>query len=218
MPVPSSPAALPLALVAGTMVVTVAACGGSTAQAPTATSPAVATSSVVAPTTSTAPATSAAASPTSGSSSTPSGSPGGSGSGSGCGVGSLKITYANDTGGGGAGSVAGALTFRNTGSTACTLSGFPGVSFVGGGNGTQVGQAATRTDGAVKERTLEPGKAVKAALRRTQPGNYGDDCGQTKVDGFRVFPPGSTESAFVAFPTTGCRSADVPLLQVGPVG
>lgn len=213
MSLSSSHAVLPLALVAGGMVLTVAACGGNVDQAPTSSSPAVASTSA----TPAAPVTTAG-------STTPSPTPpvssasaaGGSGSG-GCGVGSLKITYANDTGGGGAGSVSGALTFTNTGSTACTLTGFPGVSFVGGGTGTQVGQPATRTDGAVKTRTLAPGRSVKAALRRTQPGMYGDDCQQTEVDGFRVYPPSSTESALVAFRTTGCKNADVPLLQVGPV-
>ncbi|MGI3780773.1 MAG: DUF4232 domain-containing protein [Janthinobacterium lividum] len=205
----SSHAALPLVLVAGGMVLTVAACGGVGDQSPTSTSPAVVSTSAPAPTTAVSASTPA-------SSTSPSTSTAGSGSG-GCAVGSLKITYTNDTGGGGAGSVSGALTFQNTGTASCTLAGFPGVSFVGGGNGTQVGQAATKTDGAVKTRTLRPGTSVKAALRRTQPGMYGDDCHQTKVDGFRVFPPGSTESAFVAFPTTGCKSASVPLLQVGPV-
>jgi len=65
--------------------------------------------------------------------------------------------------------------------------------------------------------SMDQGKSVKAALRRTQPGMYGDDCQQTKVDGFRVYPPESTGSAFVAFKTTGCKSTSVPLLQVGPV-
>lgn len=214
----STHAVLPLALVAGTMVLTVAACGGTAGDAPTTTSSAAVSSSATAPSTTTsaasAPASSSASAGASPSTSAMPGSSSGSGS---CGVGSLKITYRNDTGGGGAGSVSGSLTFTNTGSGSCTLAGFPGVSFVGGGNGTQVGQAATRTDGAVKTRTLAPGKSVKASLRRTQPGNYGDDCRQTKVDGFRVFPPGSTESAFVAFPTTGCKNTEVPLLQVGPV-
>ena len=134
-----------------------------------------------------------------------------------CAVGGLRIRYAVDVGGGGAGSVAGTLTFTNTGSAACTLRGFPGVSYVGGGNGTQVGQAATRTDDAVKTRTLAPGKGVTAALRRSQPGSYGSECQETKVDGFRVYPPDSTESAFVAFEATGCKSTSAPLLQVGPV-
>ncbi len=204
----SSHAVLPLALVAGSMVLTVAACGGSADQTPSTSASAVATTSAAAPSTSSV-STSATASPSSVAT-------GGSGSG-GCATSSLKITYANDAGGGGAGSVAGALSFTNTGSTACTLSGFPGVSFVGGGNGTQVGQPATRTDETVKTRMVAPGKSVKASLRRTQPGMYGDDCHQTKVDGFRVYPPESTQSAFVAFKTTGCKSTSAPLLQVGPV-
>lgn len=203
----SSHAVLPLALVAGGMVLTVAACGGDATPTPAATAPTAVSSSAATPST---PSDSPAATPSAGGAST-------STTGTTCAVGSLKITYANDTGGGGAGSVSGALTFTNTGSTACTLTGFPGVSFVRGSTGTQVGQAATRTDGAAKTKKLAPGRSAKAALRRTQPGNYGDDCGQTKVDGFRVYPPDSTEAAFVAFKTTGCTSTSVPLLQVGPV-
>jgi hypothetical protein len=209
----SSHAVLPLVLVAGTMVLTVAACGGSAGQTPASSAPTGAGTSAAVPTTPVSPSTSAVASqPASPTASTT----GGSG-GAGCAVASLKITYADDEGGGGAGSVVGALTFTNSGSTACALTGFPGVSYVGGGNGTQIGQAATRTDDAVRSRTLEPGKSVHALLRRTQPRNYGDACQQAKVDGFRVFPPGSTESAFVAFKTIGCKSASAPLLQVGPV-
>ncbi len=209
---------LPLALVAGTVLLAVAACGGDAEQTPSSAGPtgAATTAASAAPTssstsTSTTASTTAAA-PSSG------GPTSGSGAGAVCSVKTLKITYADDKGGGGAGSVVGALTFTNTGSSACTLAGFPGVSYVGGGNGTQVGQPATRTDDAVRMRTLEPGRRVKAVLRRTQPGNYGDDCRQTKVDGFRVYPPSSTDAAFVAFRTTGCKSTTAPLLQVGPVG
>jgi hypothetical protein len=210
-----SSSALPLALVAGTVVLTVAACGGNggSGTGPTATSPAPSTTAAAPSTsTSTGPTTPAASSPA-----TSSASPVGGGSGTRCAVGALRIRYADDEGGGGAGSVTGTFTFTNTGSTACTLAGFPGVSYVGGGNGTQVGQPATRTGDAVRTRTLEPGRSVKAALRRTQPRNYGDACQEAKVDGFRVYPPDSTESAFVAFKTTGFRSTDAPLLQIAPV-
>lgn len=217
---PSSPAVLPLALVAGTVVLTVAACGGSAAQIPSSTSPAGATTSAAAVNTPSGSTTSASAGATASATTSSSSSPA-SGSGTGgsrCAVGALRIRFANDFGGAGAGNVAGALTFKNTSSTPCTLAGFPGVSFVRGSRGTQVGAAATRTDAAVKTRTLAPGTSVKATLRRTQPGNYGDDCQRASVDGFRVYPPDSTESAFVAFKTTGCKSLAAPLLQVGPVG
>jgi hypothetical protein len=132
-------------------------------------------------------------------------------------VAGLKIRYSDDAGGAGAGSVTGTLTFTNTGSASCTLAGFPGVSYVAGADRTQVGQPATRTGDAAKTRTLAPGKSVKAALRRSQAGFYGDSCHQTKVDGLRVYPPGSTGSAFVALKATGCKSTSAPLLQVSPV-
>jgi hypothetical protein len=212
----SLPSRLPLALVAGTVVLTVAACGGSPGQSAPTTGSAGVTSSAAAAPTEGSSVGSAPASPTAASSSSASTSGAGS-TGSRCTVDDLRIRFANDRGGAGAGSVQGALTFTNTGSSTCTLAGFPGVSLVGGGNGTQVGAAATRTDEAVRTRTLAPGKSVAASLRRTQPGNYGDDCHQTKVDGFRVYPPDSTASTFVAFKTTGCKSAAAPLLQVGPV-
>ena len=134
-----------------------------------------------------------------------------------CATGSLTIRYADDRGGAGAGSVAGTLTFTNKGSASCTLRGFPGVSYVTGDAGTQVGQAASRTDDAVRTKTLAPGRSVTAGLRRGQPGSYGDDCQQTAVRGLRVYPPGSKEAAFVAFRTTGCKSTAAPLLEVGPV-
>lgn len=129
----------------------------------------------------------------------------------------LRVRYADDPGGAGAGSVTGTFTFTNDSDSSCTLSGFPGVSYVAGSKGDQVGQAASRTDDATSTRTLEPGGSATAALRRSQPGSYGSDCQKTDVKGFRVYAPGGTGAFFVSFPTTGCRSISAPLLQVGPV-
>lgn len=207
---PSSHAVVPLALVAGTMVLTAAACGGSTGQTPTP-SPAEPTATVTATATATETTT---AGPTASPTSTTSA---GGGSSTTCATGDLRIRYADDQGGAGAGSVMGTFTFTNTGTASCTLRGFPGVSYVGGGNGTQVGEPATRTGDAVSTRTVAAGKSVTAALRRSQPENYGSQCQQAPVDGFRVYPPGSTTAAFVTFKTTGCKSTDAPLLQVAPV-
>lgn len=213
---------LPLVLVAATAVLAVAGCGATPAETPAppvATSPA-ATSSTSTGTGASAPTTAAGSTPSvaQGPPPTPSTSAGGgSGTGSVCAAAGLTIRYADDRGGAGAGNVTGTLTFTNTTSARCTLTGFPGVSYVGGGNGTQVGVPATRTDAAVRTKTLAPGASVRASLRRTQPGAYGAACRSTKVDGFRVYPPGSTASAFVAFETVGCRSTAAPLLQVGPV-
>ncbi|SEQ84945.1 DUF4232 domain-containing protein [Microlunatus flavus] len=210
---PPTSAAVPLALVAGAVLLTAGACGtgsdqGGAGAAPTVTVTTTATPSAAASSPDAPPATSSPRAT----------SPSGGGSGDGtCATSALRVAYADDPGGAGAGSVNGTLTFTNTGSAPCTLRGFPGVSFVGGGNGTQVGQAATRTDDSVTTKTVKGGGSVEAALRRSQPGNYGSSCDQTKVDGFRVYPPGSTEAVFVTFPTTGCRSTSAALLQVGPV-
>lgn len=211
MTVPSSPVVLPLALVAGALVLTVAACGGGSQQAPAPTTGSEPTVPVTAASTPTTPASPSAAAS---SAVTPSTGPAAAGT---CTDSDLHVRYADDVGGGGAGSVGGTLTFTNTSTTSCTLRGFPGVSYVTGTKGNQVGQAATRTDGRVVTRTLAAGGSAKAALRRTQPRNYGDSCGETDVAGFRVYPPGSTGAVFVKFAATGCRSTSAPLLQVGPV-
>lgn len=209
-PRPSDRAIVFAALAGGTVLV-VAACGGTSAPAPSPTTAGEPTATVTATSTETATATATATA-----SASATGGTGGGGSDR-CAVSSLRIRYADDKGGGGAGSVMGTFTFTNTGSSGCTLQGFPGVSYVGGGNGTQVGAPATRTGDTPRATTLANGKSATVALRRTQPGNYGSSCQEAEVEGFRVYPPESKESAFVAFETTGCKNAADPLLQVGPV-
>ncbi len=60
-----------------------------------------------------------------------------------CDTGSLAGSIESGSGGA-AGSTYVHLALRNTGSSTCTLQGWPGVSFVGGGDGSQIGAAATR--------------------------------------------------------------------------
>ena len=206
----STHAVLPLALVAGAMVLTVAACGGG-ATGPTPSSAGRPTVTVAAPTvTVTAPST-PSASPTTSATGTGTGGP------VRCDPMNMLVSYADDKGGAGAGSVMGTFTILNRGTAGCTLRGFPGVAYVGGENGVQVGVPATRTDDKVTTKTLAVGKTAEVAVRRTQPRNYGEQCQEAKVTGFQVYLPESTRRGFVAFKTTGCRSADAPLLQVGPV-
>ena len=119
--------------------------------------------------------------------------------------------------GGAAGSVLPYLVLTNTGSTRCTLQGWPGVSFVGDGNGTQIGAAGdldrSSPHGTV---TLDPGKTAHAPLRIAQAMNYPQDtCQPVTADGLRVYPPGETHSLFVATTNlTACRNADVKLITV----
>lgn len=121
-------------------------------------------------------------------------------------------------GGGAAGSVEVTLVLTNNGSTECSLQGWPGVSFVGDGNGTQLGKAAD-FDRSTPHPTvvLQPGGTAVAPLKITQALNYDEaTCKPKPADGFRVYPPGSTESLFVKDAgVTACTSDSVSLLTVG---
>ncbi len=120
-------------------------------------------------------------------------------------------------GGGAAGSVLPYLVLTNTGTERCTLQGWPGVSFVGDGNGTQLGAAGdfdrSSPHGTV---TLDPGASAHAPLRIAQAANYpADTCDPVTADGLRVYPPGETHSLFVASTDlTACRSDSVHLITV----
>lgn len=121
-------------------------------------------------------------------------------------------------GGGAAGSVEVTLVLTNTGSTQCSLQGWPGVSFLGDGNGTQLGNPA-QFDRSTPHDTvvLQPGGTAQAPLKITQALNYPDaDCKPKPADGFRVYPPGATDSLFVkAGNYTACTTTTVNLLTVG---
>ncbi|BDZ48774.1 hypothetical protein GCM10025867_10150 [Frondihabitans sucicola] len=109
------------------------------------------------------------------------------------------------------------LVLTNKGSASCTLQGWPGVSFVGDGNGTQIGQAAAfdrSTPHATV--TVAPAGTATSTLRIVQAGNYSSaDCKPTKADGFRVYPPGQKASIFASKSgLTACASKSVSLLTV----
>ena len=110
--------------------------------------------------------------------------------------------------------VFGRIVLRNTSEDACYVKGYGGLSYVGGGNGTQVGAAADRTPSATPRTVLEPGDKVRSAIVETSYAPYPKkECRPTKVDGFRVYVPDETRSIFIEHPTTGCANPKVHLLQ-----
>lgn len=120
-------------------------------------------------------------------------------SGSRCATAQLTGSIADGGGGASAGAQRVAIVLRNTGARACTLQGWPGVSFVGGGNGTQIGNPAT-LDRATPHPTLSirPGGEVQAIVTVEAAGNWDSaTCHPRVTDGFRVIPPGSRQSLFV---------------------
>ncbi|PZS12275.1 MAG: hypothetical protein DLM60_22590 [Pseudonocardiales bacterium] len=106
---------------------------------------------------------------------------------------------------GAAGSVYRVLIFTDTGSQACTLQGFPGVSYVAGDGGQQVGPAAERVGDAGGSVRIAPGGTGSAQLQMVNVVNYDAAvCRPTPVRGLRIYPPGETAALFVPVQSTGC--------------
>ncbi len=171
-----------------------------TTTAPTTTAPTTTAPSTTAPTT-TAPSTTAP------STTQP------------CSTAQLSVTLGK--GNGTAGSVYVPLQFRNNGSSACTLYGYPGVSYVTGATGQQVGSAAERTAPVAGETveqvvTLAPGSVAQATLQEIDVGNFpASTCSPVAVRGLRVYPPGQTAAAFIPAATRGCTQSGPVQLRVG---
>ncbi|WP_051399439.1 DUF4232 domain-containing protein [Haloechinothrix halophila] len=111
---------------------------------------------------------------------------------------------------GAAGTVWRPLRFTNVSGGPCEIQGFPGVSYVAGDDGHQVGAAAYREGSKGAAVTLTAGETAFAAVGFTQVGNYDPkDCQPTKVRGLRVYPPQETHSKFVRYERTGCANEDL---------
>jgi hypothetical protein len=107
----------------------------------------------------------------------------------------------------------GRLVLRNVSDHACRTGGYGGLSYVGGGDGTQIGAPADREPGRVRSIVVDPGEKVVSRVSATVASVYPRrECRPAHVDGFRVYVPNETRSQFVAHPTTGCRNDEVHLL------
>jgi Protein of unknown function (DUF4232) len=126
---------------------------------------------------------------------------------------------------GAAGSAYVPIRFTNVSSRTCTLSGYPGVSFVTGPTGSQVGNAADRMpppNGLARPVALAPGAVASAVLQIADAGNFypASRCRPASGPYLRVYPPGQTGALFIR---TGfgagvaCASRAVTTLHVGPV-
>ncbi|KRE95700.1 hypothetical protein ASG76_08790 [Nocardioides sp. Soil774] len=111
----------------------------------------------------------------------------------------------------------GVVRLRNTSDRSCVVQGYGGLSYVGGGDGTQVGAAADREVRPVRRVVLAPGDRARSTVAETSAASYPRSvCRPTPVDGFRVYAPDATRSQLVVHPTTGCRNAAVHLLSHTP--
>ena len=108
----------------------------------------------------------------------------------------------------------GRIVLKNTSEETCFVKGYGGLSYVGKGNGTQIGAPADRTPSPTPKTVLEPGDKVRSAMVETSFAPYPrKECRPTKVDGFRVYVPDETRSFFIKHPTTGCANPKVHLLE-----
>ena len=119
----------------------------------------------------------------------------------------------------GAGHSFGLLVLRNRSSHSCRTGGYAGLSYVGGGNGTQIGAPAVRVDqGAVASYVVAPGQRLRSATDEVNALNYPKKvCHPAHVDGFRVYVPNSFTSQFVAHRTIGCRNPAIHLISEKPL-
>lgn len=120
-----------------------------------------------------------------------------------CTTAELAVTFGE--GGAAAGSTYRPLIFTNTGSRTCELRGFPGVSYVAGDDGHQVGPAAAMTGERGGQVPIPPGGTAQAQLQLAGVQNFSpEDCHPVPVRGLRVYPPGDTAALFVPMEGTGC--------------
>lgn len=108
----------------------------------------------------------------------------------------------------------GKLVLRNVSDHACRTGGYGGLSYVGGGDGTQIGAPADRDPSRVRTIVLQPGQKAVSAVSETDATLYPrHKCRPAKVDGFRVYVPNETRSQFVKHRTIGCRNHRVHLIS-----
>jgi hypothetical protein len=120
----------------------------------------------------------------------------------------------------GAGQIYTSIVFTNTSTVPCTLAGHPGVSYVAGSDGHQVGTSASRDAGTVTTVTLAPSGTASATLHEANYQNFDAAvCKPVKIEGLRVYPPGSTRSFFLRRPGTQCSATVLPdpALSIGVV-
>ena len=109
--------------------------------------------------------------------------------------------------------VYGRIVLKNTSDRACFIQGYGGLSYVGNGDGTQIGAAADRTSSKKPKSVLQPGDKVRSRVVETSYGPYPKKkCKPRAVDGFRVYIPDEDRSQFIPHATTGCANTDIHLL------
>jgi hypothetical protein len=103
------------------------------------------------------------------------------------------------------------LIMTNVSGRTCTVQGFPGISYVAGADGHQVGKAAFRDGAKGDPIVLSRGESAASDIGLVAVQSYDPaTCQQTPVNGLRVYLPQDTASKFIEAPGTGCASDQIP--------
>ncbi|MDX3194552.1 DUF4232 domain-containing protein [Streptomyces sp. MN03-5084-2B] len=126
-----------------------------------------------------------------------------------CKAGDVKLSLGQ--GDSGAGSTYRPLLITNSSGKPCTIQGFPGVSYVAGADGHQVGKDAFREGTKGNAVKLNPGQTAAADIQFVNVRNFDPGtCQPTPVKGLRIYLPQETASNFVPSDGTGCASTKIP--------
>lgn len=136
-----------------------------------------------------------------------------------CNTSALSVSLASDQGTGAAGRSDVPINFTNTSGAACTLYGYPGVSFVTGPGGSQIGAPATRAPNVSSVSvTVAAHATAHAWLQIAEAGNYpAATCHPVTANGLKVYPPGNTAAAYISHSFSACSAAKVMILSVMPM-
>jgi hypothetical protein len=116
-----------------------------------------------------------------------------------------------------AGTIYQVIILTNTSNATCTLYGYPGVSFVTGVGGSQVGKPAAKNPAVAKALvTLAPGARANMLLAVHDAGAIAN-CQITTVDWLRIYAPGDYGSIYVQYNTQACAHASQPIMSVTAV-
>jgi Protein of unknown function (DUF4232) len=123
-----------------------------------------------------------------------------------CATSALQVSLGQ--GNGAAGSSIVPLQFNNQSSSACTMFGFPGVSFVTGTGGSQIGASAAEDKSAARAAiTLAPGAVAHALLRVADAQNFpAARCKLVTAHWLKIYPPGQTAPLYLKFTSAACSS------------
>ena len=135
----------------------------------------------------------------------------------GCLTSALRATLG--AGQGTAGSAYQVIVLANRSGKTCALYGYPGVSFVSGVGGSQIGKDAARDrTTAPKVVTLAPGQSGSFALRVADTAALpAAGCEPVTANWLKIFPPENTAALYVGYTAHACASKTATILTTRAV-